>query len=208
MLFGATVIRVVKYILPYSSLVINIGYLVVCGDQKARNNDNMLSFAQQNLKYPLQTREKSSWKTLGGFATSGFSLGFFSRLSCIFVDTASRITAYCPIGYMCVEAALKEFAQELYLPRHLKPLQFQYTRQTSLSTDAGKSFWHELGVVLLFGTLSASLVKKKGRAHSRVQGYRITKKNWDTSVPSELSLHYVYYCWSLGVCMRMPVKLS
>ena len=111
MLFGATVIRGVKYIWPYSSLVKNIGYLVVCGNQKARNNDNMLSFAQQNLKYPLQTREKSSWKTLGGFATSGFSLGFFSRLSCIFVDTASRISAYCPTIWGYLSSSLQ------FLPR-------------------------------------------------------------------------------------------
>ena len=33
----------------------------------------MLSFAQQNTKYSLQTREKSSWKTLGGSAHLGFS---------------------------------------------------------------------------------------------------------------------------------------
>ena len=64
----------------------SVGYLPVfitvgCGDQKTRNNGNMLSFAQQNFKYSLQTREKTSWKTLGGFATSCFSLGFFSRLS-------------------------------------------------------------------------------------------------------------------------------
>ena len=77
MFFGATVLRKVLNIWPYSSLGMDIG----CGDQKTWNNDNMLSFAQQNLKYSLQTREKSSWKTLGGFATSGFSLGFFSRLS-------------------------------------------------------------------------------------------------------------------------------
>ena len=62
---------------PYTSLGMDIG----CADQKTWNNDNMLSFAQQNFQYSLQTREKSSWKTLGGFATSCFSLGFFSRLS-------------------------------------------------------------------------------------------------------------------------------
>ena len=75
--FGATVLREVLNISPYTSLGMDIG----CGDQKTWNNDNMLSFAQQNFQYSLQTREKSSWKTLGGFATSCFSLGFFSRLS-------------------------------------------------------------------------------------------------------------------------------
>ena len=38
----------------------SVGYLPVfvtvgCGDQKTRNNGNMLSFAQQNFKYSLQT---------------------------------------------------------------------------------------------------------------------------------------------------------
>ena len=49
----------------------SVGYLPVfitvgCGDQKTRNNGNMLSSAQQNTEYSLQTREKSLWKTLGG----------------------------------------------------------------------------------------------------------------------------------------------
>ena len=56
MFFGATVLRKALNIRPYSSLGMDIG----CGDQKTWNNDNMLSFAQQNLKYSLQTREKSS----------------------------------------------------------------------------------------------------------------------------------------------------
>ena len=86
LLFGTTVIRGVKHIWPYSSLAMDIEYWVVCGDQKARNNDNILSFAQQNLKYSLQTQEKSS----------GFSLGFFSRLSWMFAYIASKITEYCP----------------------------------------------------------------------------------------------------------------
>ena len=43
----------------------SVGYLaafitVGCGDQKTGNNGNMLSFAQQNFKYSLQTREKTS----------------------------------------------------------------------------------------------------------------------------------------------------
>ena len=54
--FGATVLREVLNISPYTSLGMDIG----CGDQKTGNNDNMLSFAQQNFQYSLQTREKSS----------------------------------------------------------------------------------------------------------------------------------------------------
>ena len=57
MFFGATVLEKVLNICPYSSLGMDI---VVGGDQKTWNNDNMLSFAQQNLKYSLQTLEKSS----------------------------------------------------------------------------------------------------------------------------------------------------
>ena len=66
--FGATVLGEVLNICPYSSLGMDIEYWVVGGDQKTWNNDNMLSFAQQNLKYSLQTREKSSWKSLGFFS--------------------------------------------------------------------------------------------------------------------------------------------
>ena len=55
-----------------------------------KNNGNMLSSAQQNTEYSLQTREKSLWKTLGGCAHSGFPLGFFSRLSWIFFDLLRR----------------------------------------------------------------------------------------------------------------------
>ena len=38
-----------------------------------KNNVNMLSSAQQNTEYSLQTQEKSSWKTLRGLRPLGFS---------------------------------------------------------------------------------------------------------------------------------------
>ena len=41
-----------------------------------------------------------SRQTLGGCATSGFSLGFFSRFFVNIYESASRISAYCPIDIL------------------------------------------------------------------------------------------------------------
>ena len=137
--FGATVLGEVLNICPYSSLGMDIEYWVVGGDQKTWNNDNMLSFAQQNLKYSLQTREKSSWKTIGGFATSGFLLGFFSCLSWIFVDTASRITTYCPnIWFLLRSNKVLHQSMDKWRP-HRYPDEFACLKNDPKGTD--HIFW-------------------------------------------------------------------
>ena len=110
--FGATVLAGVMDICPYFLIfyIITRGeYWVVHVVATKKRGIMTICWASLSRSHDIHSnpKEKSLWKTLGGCATSGFSLKFFSCFSWIFMDPLHGPLHIVPISPFRVQTLLQ-----------------------------------------------------------------------------------------------------